>query len=288
MLHRRGVVHHLGLEQRGPARLHRADLVAKVFETAIVPELAERHGSDPEPAARKKVAEQIPQEDRARLTALALVNDLAGCTAVVESLVARQYGFSEICLGALGAAAADLGQMWSDDRCSFVEVTAGLGTLHIVLEQMSKRFVANVPVRNRSRRILLASLSGEQHSFGLTILGDLFRQAGWDVTIERARTPSDIAALVHAQWFAIAGLSVAADERAPLLEGTIHLIREGSLNPHIGVMVGGQALLQHPELASHIGADISACNGEEAVLRAEGLRLLLDHGPEVAQRPAGA
>lgn len=288
MHRRRGVVHHLGLEQRGPARRHRADLVAKVFETAVVPELAERHGSDPELQPRTTSPQPIAAEDRARLTALARANDLAGCSALVDSLVARKHSFSEICLDALGAAAADLGQMWSDDRCSFVEVTAGLGTLHIVLERLSARFLANVPVRNASRRILLASLSGEQHSFGLTILGDLFRQSGWDVTIERARSPADIAALVHAQWFAIAGLSVAADERAPLLEGTIHLIREGSLNQHIGVMVGGRALIEHPELAEHIGADISACDAEEAVVRAEGLRLLLDHGPEATERPAGS
>ncbi len=284
---RRGVVHHLGLESRGAARRHRADLITSVFETAIVPEMARRHGRDGEQPDPIAVGNPITPEDRARLTMLARDNDLAGCIAAVDALVSRGISFTDICLDALGHAAAELGQMWTDDRCSFVEVTAGLGILHLLLERLSASFLANIPVRNASRRILLASLSGEQHSLGLTILGDLFRQSGWDVTMELAAAQADISATVRNGWFAIVGLSVAADERTPLLAGTIDEIRKASVNPYVGVMVGGQALLQHPELAERIGADISACNAAEAVLRAEGLRLLLDHGTERRLPAAG-
>jgi methanogenic corrinoid protein MtbC1 len=275
-----GVVHHLGLEQRGGARRHRAALVAEVFGTAIVPELALRHGADTAEPRRSMCGQPIAPEDRARLTALALANDLAGCIAMVDSLVAGSHGFTAICLDALGHAAAELGRMWEEDRCSFVEVTASLGTLHIVLERLAATVLPDTPVRAPSRRILLASLPGEQHSFGLTILGDLFRQSGWDVTTAFALAPGDIAAMVRDRWFAIAGLSVADDERASLLTGAIQRIREMSLNRQIGIMVGGPALVQHPELAQHIGADLCARGGDEAVLRAEGLRLLLAHGTE--------
>jgi methanogenic corrinoid protein MtbC1 len=57
------------------------------------------------------------------------------------------------------------------------------------------------------------------------------------------------------------------------LEKLISTIRRTSKNPNIGILVGGQLLIERPELALLIGADATAQNGQDAVKQAERIAL---------------
>jgi methanogenic corrinoid protein MtbC1 len=274
------VVHRLGPSPRAATVAGRAALIAKAFETAIVPELALLHPPVAEAASRATRAATVSEVDLATLVAQVLAGDRDACFASIDGLAGRGLTLAQICIDVLAPTARRLGQLWDEERCSFVDVTLGLGTLHSMLQRAGEWFAPHLlPARNPARRVLLGSLSGEQHSFGLAMLGDLFRQSGWDVTTATAMTQADLADACRRDWFAIAGLSVAADERARMLADTIRMIRADSVNPAIGIMVGGPALIQHPELADHAGADIAACDADDVVVRAEGLRVLLALAP---------
>jgi methanogenic corrinoid protein MtbC1 len=275
----RGVGQGVGLSQRAATVAGRAALIAQAFKAAVVPELARRHPPMADAPGQARRAAIVSRTELASLAAHVLANDREACLLLIDGLADRGLTLAQICLDVLAPTALRLGQMWDEDRCSFVDVTIGLGILHAMLQRAAERFAPQcLPARDPARRVLLASLSGEQHSFGLAVLGELFRQSGWDVTTAAAMTEADLADTCRRDWFAIAGLSVAADERARMLPGVIRMMRAGSVNPAIGIMVGGPALIQHPELAERSGADIAACDANDAVLRAEGLRVLLAVG----------
>jgi hypothetical protein len=48
-------------------------------------------------------------------------------------------------------------------------------------------------------------------------------------------------------------------------------VRELSLNPKVGIMVGGSAIVRHPEWVERVGADGTAANGPAAVILAKKL-----------------
>jgi methanogenic corrinoid protein MtbC1 len=55
------------------------------------------------------------------------------------------------------------------------------------------------------------------------------------------------------------------------LSSLIGALRAASLNPSIGVMVGGQLFAAHPERAGAVGADATAADASQAVVQAEEL-----------------
>ena len=48
-------------------------------------------------------------------------------------------------------------------------------------------------------------------------------------------------------------------------------MREASLNPKLGIMVGGSAFTRHPGWVAEVGADGTAANGPAAVILAKKL-----------------
>jgi len=271
-----------GGSQAAPAlcRQWRSDMLTRTIETRVLPALALAHRHDdgdhgPDPGAAELES----------FLALVLANDLPACIARVEQLAARGLGLADICLKVLAPAAGRFGAMWDDDQCSFVDVTAGLGTLRSILHRLRDICGPGLPIRDDSRRVLLASLAADRHSFGLQMVGDVFRHSGWDVTVATGATEDELIEAVRGRWFAVAGLSIARSEHTGLLARTIRAIRRASCNRAIGILAGGPALSQAPDLARLAGADATASDARQAVSRAEDLRVLmasLRHEPNTA------
>ena len=251
------------------ARQRRIDLLTRTIHAQILPKLALAH------RAGATAAPLLDDTALAAFATVVLANDLHAGTARMEALVDGGASLADICLSVLTPTARRLGEMWDDDLCSFVDVTAGLGMLHAIMHRLREICAPALPIRDMSRRILFASLAGNQHTFGLQMVTEVFRHAGWDVTVESVVTEADLAAIVRGSWFAIAGLSIARNEQTRNLGRTIRAMRQASANRTIGILVGGPVFAIQPDLARRVGADVDACDAKQAVLRAEGLRLLM-------------
>jgi methanogenic corrinoid protein MtbC1 len=107
------------------------------------------------------------------------------------------------------------------------------------------------------------------------MVGEFFRRQGWTVTSGTGASASELVATVRAQWFSILGVSLADDTRLDALAGLIREIRKASRNQQIGILVGGRIFVDQPELAVLVGADATASDGQQAVLKAEALLALL-------------
>jgi methanogenic corrinoid protein MtbC1 len=252
-------------------------LLARALETEVIPRLLLSRQEASEPAHILEASQLGPTaEDVESVTRLAMQGDLAGATAFLRGLCARGVPLERIYLQLLAPVARHLGELWSADRCDFATVTIGLCCLQQLVLENSQSFGPR-PGRHGSveRRILLAPVPGEQHSFGLLMVGEFFRRQGWDVSSGTGASVRELVAMLRKQWFGMVGFSLACDSRLDILSALIRDIRRTSRNPRIGILVGGKAFIDCPELAALVGADATATDGQQAVLKAETLLALL-------------
>ena len=171
----------------------------------------------------------------------------------------------------LAPAARSLGEMWEDDRVGFADVTVALCRLHDVMRTLSASQPTAMDTLPQGRRALLIPMPGEQHTFGLVMVADFFRRAGWEVWSDAVTNSADLASLVRQEWFTMIGLSVGCESHMEGLASTIHSVRRAARNRSIGVMVGGSLVAKHPELAIQVGADATGKDARQAVMQAENL-----------------
>ena len=254
----------------------RVALLARTLETEVIPRLVlARHGLSDAAYPDFSAGVGPGTGDVTALAGLAMQGDLAGGMALLGELRARGVALERIYLDLLAPTARHLGELWTADRSDFASVTIGLCCLQQLVLENSHAFRPRAQHRGAERRILLAPLPGEQHSFGLLMVGEFFRRQGWEVCSATGATAREVVALTRKQWFGMVGFSLACESRLDSLAALIRDIRRSTRNPHIGVLVGGKAFLDRPELAALVGADATAVDGQQAVLKAETLLALL-------------
>jgi methanogenic corrinoid protein MtbC1 len=244
--------------------------LVRTIEGEIVPRLvlARRVSREPDTAAVREV--RLPDAaDIRELVRLLLAHEVAFASAYVESVRSRGASLETICLQLLAPAARELGLLWEEDVCDFMQVTVGLCRLHQLLRELSLQFREDEAELKMDRRILLAPIPGEQHTFGITLVAQFLRRAGWEVWHEFPNRDTDILEILRENWFAVVGLSVGNAARLDEVSRIINKIRSVSRNRSVGVLVGGPLLVEKPELAALVGADATACDGKQAVERAE-------------------
>ncbi len=249
----------------------RAARLVRTIEAEIVPRLVlTRRMSGSQPSAARAEMAKIPDfGDVKELVRLLLVHDVGVASAFVESVRQRGVSLDGICLNLLAPAAQELGLLWEEDECDFMQVTVGLCRLHQVLRELSPHFSVDSIEPCADKRVLLAAMPGEQHTFGITLVAQYLRRAGWDVWQEFPTSSADVLDIMRRNTFTVVGLSVGIDSRLDDVQSLIRAIRKSSKNRNVGVLVGGPALVARPELAASIGADATAKDGLEAVNWAE-------------------
>lgn len=165
--------------------------------------------------------------------------------------------------------ARHLGDLWTDDRIDFVDVTLGVARLQRLVHVFEG--LDQVPDYDEKRKVLLATAPGEQHSLGSTIVQKFLRAAGWHVWTCATPRLDDAAGIAAREWFGVVGFSLSSDLHLDSLAKTITRVRQASLNPKVGIMVGGSAIARNPAWVEAVGADGTAANGPAAVILAKKL-----------------
>jgi len=222
----------------------------RTIEGEIVPRLV---------LARRAVATHAPvgagaagrpdDADVMELVRLLLAHDVGVASAYVETVRQRGASFESVCLCLLAPAARELGLLWEADECDFMQVTVGLCRLHHLLRELTTAFRLESVEPKIERNILLAPVPGDQHTFGITLVAQFLRQAGWQVWSEFSGSTDELLEVVRTHWFAAVGLSVGSETRVDELSRVIQAIRRASRNSSVGILVGGPLLVARPELA---------------------------------------
>ena len=240
--------------------------LAELIEGEIIPRLLVAHRADP-PRARSSAA--ITPVDAHAFADLVLREEAYALIGHVEAVLARGATVESVLLDLLAPAARRIGEYWEQDACDFVDVTMGLWRLQEVVHELGSRAPPHSPCAVDERRALFALCPGEQHGFGLLMVEEFFRRAGWATCRLGAASQREIVELVRRRPFELIGLSVNCDHHIERVTGLIEAVRGAAADPAIAVMVGGRAFAQRPDLAMLVGADAAACDAREAVERAE-------------------
>ena len=254
---------------------HRA-LLADALEHSVIPRLLQAHGhSDGDadgdaPDFADQTGRPISRDDVRELVRLLLLPDDMPARAAVKAFRMRGVPRSLLCTDLMVPAARLLGELWEQDLCTFVDVTVAVGRLQQALRDMSAGLAFRPADSESVRRVLLVPAPGEQHTFGLVMVSEFFREAGWEVT-GGPHPQLDPVAQVRKEWVDVVGFTLAGELHLASLTAAIAAVRKASLNPRVGIIVGGPQFLLNPGLAREVGADALAIDGSLAPSIAEKL-----------------
>ena len=233
----------------------KADL-ARMIESEIIPRLMLSH-SQPAAGSPAPVAGSVGPRTLDAFARMTVASEAHTLTAYVETLIQGGLSLEEVYVDLLIPTARRLGDDWDEDFISFTDVTIGLSRLQQVVRTLGH----SLPTRDadeNARSAYFVPAPNDQHAFGLFILEDYFRRAGWRTWLDTAATCEDAARTVAHDWFDIFGLSATADTPIHVIASTIARVRQASLNPGLFVMVGGRLFIDDPDLANIVGADAAS------------------------------
>ncbi len=232
-----------------------AKIIAGIVDRNILPQLRNIHHEHVTAAARDS-----------RTLARLLLDDPDGFQAEVTRQVVRGVPWPVLAEGMLAPVARDLGVMWEEDRCDFLDVTQAMGRLQTILRETIGPSVGRGDAQP-GRRILLAAAPGETHTYGLRHVAGLFPDAGWTTVCVGGTDADPLRALTAAlagSRYDVLGLSLACDVHSPALRQAMPAIRRASLNSALRVVVGGALVARGGAEPGMWGAD--ACLIDPALL----------------------
>lgn len=244
----------------------------RTVESEVIPRLLMAHrsldgdGGAPECAGAMLEAGAVPH-----LSGLVCKGQDNRAQCYVDHLRGGGMTMESVYLDLLAPSARYLGEMWTEDLCSFADVTTGLWSLQQVVHRLSPAFHNESQRRWLGLNALLVPVPGEQHTLGLHLVAEFFRRAGWDTLSTPVGTTTELTRIVGTQWFAVVGFSVSGDRQLDNLSKAIQEVRKRSQNRAVAIMAGGPAFTDRPGLARRMGADATAPNGPLAASHAKDL-----------------
>ncbi len=245
--------------------------LADIIAGDIVPALLRQHAPSPRPASDAL-------DQHVAMLADALVAPTADdLEAQIRAWRDSGVGLEQIYLEIMAPAARRLGERWSTDDLEFTAVTLGLWRLQRTLAELSPSFVAGA--RHDRGTCLLTPAPRSQHTFGLFMVGEFFRRAGWQVADLPGASRADLLAAVGTTPFDLVGFSLGARNQLDDLGAAVRAIRDASCNARLRILVGGPAVVDDDVDAAALGADAIAHSVSEALIVADLLTAQTAAGP---------
>lgn len=273
-------------QSRQPSRAREGKALASVIEEDVIPRLVMAHRRtiaapngrggprlvEPGPATPSAVASNLVTPDIEAFGHSILNKDMDRAMSIVDTWCANGSSLEDICAGLLQPAASLLESYCAGDAIDFADLTLGLGRLQWVLHDLERICGEDAPLGGLDRRILLAAVPAERHTFGVSMLSTVFHRAGWDVSdallIESFES---LVGMVRTESYPMVGLWVGGSCRMSGLAEGIDAVRRSSINPDMKVLMAGPVFGGNPSGVAINGADAVADTAPAAVHQAERL-----------------
>lgn len=187
------------------------------------------------------------------------------CLQGVEAARQVLYGWqrqgqtlADIYVQGIAPCARLFGEWWSADKLDFATTTIVSSHLQQLLHDFSSEFLQEAPQVSNGWSLLLVTEPGAQHSMGLFMLSEFFKQAGWLVTVGVPQDVSEFNHLCHSDWFDAVGVSISTDRHIDNLATLLPRLKEGSANPNLCLFVGGPMAMLEPARLQVIPAEVVA------------------------------
>lgn len=265
----------LGSREEPPRREQPApssNRLMRTIEAEVIPRLLLIHGGS---AAAPRPGSTILASEVELLVSRLLSKSEWYFENYLSELRARGIDDETILLDLLAPSARLLGVMWKNDLCDFTNVTIALNHLQRMVRVISSDIDTYQEPIPSGPTVMLAATPGEQHTFGLSIVGEFFRRAGWVVCDDMPESEHEIVSCTRQRWLSVVGFSLSGEVLLDRLASVIRSVRNSSRNREVGVIVGGSIFQEHPDWVAHVGADACALDGRQAVIQSLSLARLM-------------
>lgn len=252
-----------------PAGFGWENRLAQTIVSMVIPRLQSAHNVEFDGASKAAIEKLRRQAEAERFIALVLSGKQDAQWSALVGMRDAGLDTETIFLDIMTPAIRHLGELWEEDRMSFIDVT----TKSASLQQMMRRLGAedNTTPASSNRRLLLTPAPGEQHTFGLFLLAEMFLRVGWDTVVEPSMTLEQICTRLGSETFDAVGLSVGSERGLIDLEYHVDEVRRTALSPDLRIFLGGWAFMSHREPLNGYGADMVETDARAAVARAQAL-----------------
>ena len=251
-------------------------VLAEIIARTIVPELLVRNKDLL--ITQSDESGHPTEADILKLSSLILGPDNSDAVEYINALREKGLTLDNLYLELLEPTARYLGELWIVDKIDFFAVTIGVGRMQRIVHHFAD--LDKLGPYDEKRRALMLVPPGEDHTFGSQLVQRFLRAADWSVVALDGSETRKAADVVSREWVVVVGISISADVDVDDMRQMIKSIRSRSLNPHIGIMIGGPKIALSPDLVDEVGADGQAQNAPAAVLLAE---TMLARGLEAAR-----
>ena len=214
---------------------------------------------------------QIGKNDIDAFIKLVLADTSVEANFFIETLISRGVEQDLIYTDLFAVCARLLGEMWERDECSFAEVTLGLCRLHELLRERGSAYDVGMSDEGGHHSILLATLGGDQHIFGVAIVAEFFRRAQWRVQCVPGSDCEELMRYIDEHDVDVLGLSLSGICAPLTIREQLRNLRKASRNRVLRILVGGPQIADNPSLAQEIGADDWSTNARMAPAKAAGM-----------------
>jgi MerR family transcriptional regulator, light-induced transcriptional regulator len=238
--------------------------LAATIENIIVPRLLMNH----ETVRDEWISVTVDDAKIEEFARIAMRDEPDAARGFVQQMLDNGVAFDRILLDLLAPAARYMGDRWTNDLCSFTDVTIGVSRMHRILRDfrgVPDRFWSQSGVGHRA---LLLTVPGEQHTLGLRMVEEFLLREGWEVHSRPNISEDDIKELVSSEHYDFVGMSLSGETFVDRMTSAIATVRSKSKNRHINVMVGGVIFYEQPYLVGKCGADAYAEDASGAVRQA--------------------
>ena len=248
------------LGQTQTATAQELNTLSSLIEQEIIPRLHMRFSSTSAQAASPPDSAEVEYDVDGFVAAL-----LAGggedseqyhfAEHVIDQLRLTEHSLVEIYEHLIAPAARQLGVRWEDDDCSFADVTVAVTKMRHILLSTAPLFPVHTPTA-LSSSILLTTVPGEQHTLGLFLAVETFREHDWRVWSGTPRSLTELVELVAQERYDAIGVSIGSGRTSDEISAAITEIRRASANPDVTLIAGGYRLGDREDLADALAVDL--------------------------------
>ena len=202
-----------------------------------------------------------------RLEARMLEGDVAGAWSVVEAALASGTEPAEVYTALMAPALTRIGERWASGELGVEDEHLASAVASRLIGRLGSRFAR----RGRPRGTVVTVMPpGERHGFGLAMLADVLRGAGYTVLDLGPDTPvaSVVAALSKVERLRGVCVGVVLESAVPAAAEMVVAVR-AEVGPKVPILVGGRAV-PDATTARSLGADAWAPDPVTAVSVLEG------------------
>lgn len=160
----------------------------------------------------------------------------------------------------------EVGRLWQLNRLTVADEHLATAITQAAMSRLYERLFATGT--GRGPLLLAACADTERHEVGLRMLCDVLEMEGWDTVFLGSNVPvEDLVEMVRERRPQVVALSASIAPHLARVEQAVRAVRKAVPEDGPLIAVGGRAFHDDPELATRMGADLTAKDAAEAAWR---------------------